>query len=67
MDDVVKVLIYLTNINDRDAAWKARREFFTGAYPVSTLLEISKLVRPELCVEIEAIGILGASGNPPKR
>ncbi|MDE0815303.1 MAG: Rid family hydrolase [Alphaproteobacteria bacterium] len=67
MDDVVKVLIYLTNINDRDAAWKARREFFTGDYPVSTLIEISKLVRPELCVEIEAIGILGASGNLPKR
>jgi 2-iminobutanoate/2-iminopropanoate deaminase len=63
MDDVVKVLIYLTDINDRDAAWKARREFFTGDYPVSTLIEISKLVRPELCVEIEAVGILGASGN----
>lgn len=66
MDDVVKVLIYLTDINDRDAVWKARREFFSGDYPVSTLIEISKLVRPELCVEIEAIGILGASGNPPR-
>jgi 2-iminobutanoate/2-iminopropanoate deaminase len=63
MDDLVKVLIYLTDINDRDAVWKARREFFTGDYPVSTLIEISKLVRPELCVEIEAIGVLGASGK----
>lgn len=62
MDDVVKVLIYLTEIEDRDAVWKARREFFTGDYPVSTLIEISKLVRPELCVEIEAVGYLGASG-----
>ena len=60
MDDLVKVLIYLTDINDRDAVWKARREFFTGDYPVSTLIEISKLVRPELCVEIEAVGMLGA-------
>ena len=58
MDDVVKVLIYLTDINDRDAVWKARREFFTGSYPVSTLIEISKLVRPELCVEIEAVGYM---------
>jgi len=65
MDDVVKVLIYLTDINDRDAVWKARREFFTGDFPVSTLIEISKLVRPELCVEIEAVGILGCSGNGP--
>ena len=63
MDDVVKVLIYLTDIDDRDAVWKARREFFSGDFPVSTLIEISKLVRPELCVEIEAVGILGAGGN----
>lgn len=61
MDDVVKVLIYLTDINDRDAVWKARREFFHGSYPVSTLIEVSKLVRPELCVEIEAVGMLGAA------
>ena len=40
------------------AVWKARREFFTGSYPVSTLIEISKLVSPELCVEIEAVGYL---------
>ena len=67
IDDVVKVLIYLTDIDDRDAIWRARREFFTGDFPVSTLIEVSKLVRPELKVEIEAIGILGASGNPPGR
>ena len=61
MDDVVKVLIYLTDINDRDEVWRARREFFSGNYPVSTLIEISKLVRPELCVEIEAGGYLPAT------
>ena len=61
MDDVVKVLIYLTDINDRDEGWRARREFFSGNYPVSTLIEISKLVRPELCVEIEAVGYLPAT------
>ena len=35
--------------------------FFCGNYPVSTLIEISKLVRPELCVEIEAVGYLPAT------
>jgi enamine deaminase RidA (YjgF/YER057c/UK114 family) len=63
MDDIVKVLIYLTDINDRDAVWRARREFFSGDYPVSTLIEISALVLPDLCVEIEAVGILGAGGG----
>ena len=58
IDDLVKVVIYLTDINDRDAVWKARREFFTEPFPVSTLFEVSKLVRPEMKVEIDAIGIL---------
>jgi len=63
MNDIVKVLIYLTDINDRDDVWRARREFFSGDYPVSTLIEISALVLPDLCVEIEAVGILGAGGD----
>ena len=62
MADVVKVVIYLTDINDREAVWRARREYFSGDFPVSTLIEVSKLVRPELTVEIEAVGILGCGG-----
>jgi enamine deaminase RidA (YjgF/YER057c/UK114 family) len=62
MDDLVKVVIYLTDIDDRDAVWRARREFFTGDFPVSTLFEVSKLVRPEMKVEIEAVAMLGAGG-----
>jgi 2-iminobutanoate/2-iminopropanoate deaminase len=58
IDDLVKVVIYLTDINDREAVWKARREFFTEPFPVSTLFEVSKLVRPEMKVEIDAIGIV---------
>ena len=63
IDDIVKVVIYLTDINERDEVWKARREFFAGDFPVSTLFEVSKLVRPEMKVEIDAVGVLGASGK----
>ena len=58
MADIVKVNVFLTDINDREQVWKARREFFAGDFPVSTLLEISKLVHPEMLVEIEAVGYL---------
>ena len=58
--DIVKVNIFLTDINDRQQVWEARREYFTGDFPVSTLLEVSKLVHPDMSVEIEAVGILGA-------
>jgi enamine deaminase RidA (YjgF/YER057c/UK114 family) len=61
MDDIVKVVIYVTDIQRREEVWRARREFFSGDFPVSTLIEVSALATPELLVEIDAIGILGAA------
>ena len=63
MADIVKVNIFLTEINDRQQVWDARREYFVGDFPVSTLLEVSKLVHPDMSVEIEAVGMLGAGGD----
>jgi enamine deaminase RidA (YjgF/YER057c/UK114 family) len=60
MDDVVKVNIFVTDITRRQEVWKARQEFFTGDFPVSTLVEVRALAAPELLVEIEALAILGA-------
>jgi 2-iminobutanoate/2-iminopropanoate deaminase len=60
MADIVKVNIFLTDVDDRQQVWEARREYFDGDFPVSTLLEISKLVHPDMLVEIEAVGVLGA-------
>ncbi len=57
MADVVKVVIYVTDISRREEVWRARREFFSGDFPVSTLVEASALAMPELKVEIEAIAI----------
>jgi len=39
--------------------WAARREFFTGDFPASTLVEVSALAAPEILVEIEAIAHIG--------
>jgi len=62
MDDIVRVQIYVTDIREREEVWRARREFFTGDFPVSTLIEISKLADPGMKVEIDAVAILGAGG-----
>jgi enamine deaminase RidA (YjgF/YER057c/UK114 family) len=51
----------VTDITRREEVWKARREVFTGDFPVSTLVEVSALAAPELLVEIEAVAILGAA------
>jgi 2-iminobutanoate/2-iminopropanoate deaminase len=61
MSDVVKVIIYVTDITRREEVWRARREVFTGNFPVSTLVQVAALASPEIKVEIEAIAHLGAS------
>lgn len=61
-DDIVKVVIYVTDIKRREEVWKARAELFSGDFPVSTLVEVRALAMPELLVEVEAIAILGAGG-----
>lgn len=64
MHDVVKINMYLTRIEHREAVWRARREFFEGAFPVATLVEVSALAQPEILVEVEAIAVLNQGGRP---
>jgi 2-iminobutanoate/2-iminopropanoate deaminase len=60
MDDIVKVVVFVTDIKRREEFWQARREFFSGDFPVSTLVEVRALAAPELLVEVEAVAVLGA-------
>jgi 2-iminobutanoate/2-iminopropanoate deaminase len=61
MADVVKVTIFVTDITNREKVWQARREFFTGNFPASTLVQAAALADPSLKVEIEAVAHIGAS------
>ncbi len=63
MADIVRVNIFVTNIRNREEVWRARREFFSGDFPVSTLVEVSALAAPEMNVEIEAEGVLDSSAG----
>ena len=55
MGDVLKVTVFLIDINDRQAINPVRQEFFGNARPASTLIEVSALADPEMLVEIEAV------------
>jgi 2-iminobutanoate/2-iminopropanoate deaminase len=59
MADVVKITVYVTDIRNNVKVWAARREFFAGDFPASTLVEVSALAAPEILVEIEAIAHIG--------
>ena len=63
--NLVKLVVYVTDIADKDAVGRARRDFFgalqPGApYPASTLVGVGALVFPELKVEIDAVARLDA-------
>ncbi len=59
MADVVKIIVYVTNIKNNTKVWAARREFFKGNFPTSTLVQVAALASPEILVEIEAIAHIG--------
>lgn len=60
--NIVKLVVYVTDIADKDEVGRARRDFFAqapgSAYPASTLVAVSALVFPELRVEIDAFARL---------
>jgi 2-iminobutanoate/2-iminopropanoate deaminase len=60
MADVVKVTIFVTDITQREKVWQARREFFSGNFPTSTLVQVAALADPSLKVEINAVAHIGA-------
>lgn len=56
--DVCKVTVYLRDVADREKVNTVRKEYFGASRPASTLVEISRLVRDDLLVEIDAIAVL---------
>lgn len=61
LDDVLKVVIYTTDISKRAEIGAVRRELFRDPYPCSTLVEVKALAAPDLLVEVDAEAIIGAS------
>ena len=72
MGQVARFQTFLTHAADIEGFMQARREVFPRyfpdrVYPPNTILVVSRLVQPELLVEIEAMAIKPAGAPAPKR
>lgn len=58
MKDVVRTRIYVTDISQWQEAARAHHEYFKEVMPATSMVEVSKLIHPDMLIEIEATAVV---------
>ncbi|MCP5150922.1 MAG: RidA family protein [Chromatiales bacterium] len=58
LDDIVSVIVYVTDMTHLAEIHAVRRELFSKPYPASTLVQVAGLVQPDLMFEMSAVAVI---------
>ena len=63
LEDIVKVVVYLTDVRYREPVYRVMGRWLKGVFPVSTGLVVTALARPEWVVEIDATAVVSGAAE----